>query len=89
MDLTAYYKNKPLGYINTDQKIKIPARSEAVYVIPLSIRITNIFSGISLFRNWSDSKMQDIDIEGEIIAWSLLIRRKVEVDKNFIKSYLQ
>ena len=88
MDMKAYYKGRPLGYVTSNEKITIKGKTKEVYHIPVSIRITNFLQGLSLMANTSNIKTNDFSFKGSIDVKYFLMTHKYDIDEDMMKQYL-
>lgn len=89
MDMKAYYKGKPLGYVTSDEKVVLKAKTDMEYTFPVSIKITNLMQGLSLMSNSSSIKTKDFSFNGTIDVKYLLLTRTYDIDENMLKQYLR
>ena len=54
INLKAYYKDRLLGYLDSDEKIILKSKTNDVYEIPVAIKLANLITGMSIISNISD-----------------------------------
>ncbi len=81
VNLKAYYKDRPLGVVETADKIVIIRKSKSDYTIPVNIKITNLLAGMSMLTKGADI-LEDISFEGYLKARKRLLFKKIEIDKS-------
>ena len=71
-----------LGTLYCDEKIKIAPRKDSVYMVPLSLKLGNIFTGAaSLYKLSRQSKVK-IEVKGYIRVRSALITKKIDISRS-------
>ncbi len=70
-----------LGTLNCTDKIKINARSDSVYMVPLSLKLANIFTGASMLYKLSRQKKVNMEVKGYVRVRTMMIYKKIEVSE--------
>lgn len=71
-----------LGTLQCTEDVKINARSDSVYMVPLSLKLSNIFTGASTLYKISRQKKVNMEVKGYIRVKTFLISKKVEVSES-------
>ena len=71
-----------LGTLNCTDEVKIYARSDSVYMVPLSLKLANIFTGASTLYKLSRLKKVNMEVKGYVRVRTFLISKKIEVSES-------
>ncbi len=71
-----------LGTLNCTDQVKVMARSDSVYMVPLSLRLSNIFTGASSLYRISRQKQVTMEVKGYVRVKSFLISKKFDVSES-------
>ena len=82
INLRAMVEGNYLGSLTNDETVRIPARSDSVYNMDFNLRMTNIFTGASLFLSLSKQKEVNVELQGYVRSRSGLVTKKVEVQES-------
>lgn len=82
INLRAMVDGNYLGSLTNDEVIRIPARSDSVYNMDFSLRLTNIFSSASVFLGISRQREVDVQLQGYVKSRSGLVTKRVEVEES-------
>ena len=73
-----------LGTLSCDDGVKIISRIDSVYMVPMNIRLTNIFSGASTLYKLSRLDKVKLEVKGYVKVRSFLITKKIDVAESQI-----
>ena len=82
INLRATVDGSYLGSLTNDEVIRIPARSDSVYNMDFNLRLTSIFSGVSVIISLSRKKEVDVELQGYVKSRSGLVTKKVDVQES-------
>jgi hypothetical protein len=71
-----------LGTLHCIGDVKIGARTDSVYRVPLSLELSNIFTGAATLYKLSRQKKVKMEVKGYIRVRTLLISKKIEVSES-------
>lgn len=71
-----------LGTMHCTDQVKVMARSDSVYMVPLSLSLSNIFTGASALYRISRQKQVTMEVKGYVRVKSLLVSRKIEISES-------
>ncbi len=70
-----------LGTLTTNDRIRIPARSDSSYHVNFNLNMANILSGSSSLYNISRKKQVNLEVQGYIKARSWLVVKRTEINE--------
>lgn len=68
-----------LGTLTTNDRVRIPARSDSSYRMSFTLRLANLFTGAASLYGISQKSQVNIELQGHIRARSWLMTRKTEI----------
>jgi LEA14-like dessication related protein len=71
-----------LGTLHCIGDVKIDARSDSVYRVPLSLELSNIFTGAATLYKISRQKKVKMEVKGYVRVRTFLISKKIEVSES-------
>jgi LEA14-like dessication related protein len=71
-----------LGTLQCTDEIKVMARADSVYMVPLNLRLANIFTGASSLYRISRQKKVKLELQGYVRVKTFLISRKIEISES-------
>ncbi|MBN2274893.1 MAG: LEA type 2 family protein [Bacteroidales bacterium] len=71
-----------LGTLNCTDNVRIEARTDSVYRVPMSLKLANIFSGASTLYKISRQSKVNLEVKGYIRVRTFMISRKIEVSES-------
>jgi hypothetical protein len=71
-----------LGTLHCDEDIRIVSRKDSVYMVPLSLKLGNIFSGVAALYKISRQSRVKIEVKGYIKVRSALVTRKIDISRS-------
>jgi LEA14-like dessication related protein len=81
-DTKIFMNNQYLGKLNTKDPIVIKAKSTEVKDLVLEVRFSNFFGAAMNIINIQKGQKVLFKIEGEVLARSLLIRKKIAINES-------
>lgn len=82
INLRAMVEGNYLGSLTNDETLRIPARSDSVYNMDFNLKLTNVFTGASMFLSLSKQKEVNVELQGYVRSRSGLVTKKVEVQES-------
>ncbi|OFY59717.1 MAG: hypothetical protein A2Y87_12440 [Bacteroidetes bacterium RBG_13_46_8] len=71
-----------LGTMYCDEDIKIAPRKDSVYMVPLSLKLGNIFTGAATLYKISRQSRVKIEVKGYIRVRSALVTKKIDISRS-------
>ena len=71
-----------LGTLQCNEAIKIASRKDSVYMVPLSLKLGNIFNGAAALYKLSRQSRAKLEVKGYVRVRSGLVTRKVDISRS-------
>ena len=71
-----------LGTLQCNESIKIASRKDSVYMVPLSLKLGNIFTGAATLYKLSRQGRVKLEVKGYVRVRSGLVTRKVDINQS-------
>lgn len=71
-----------LGTLQCNEELKIASRKDSVYMLPLSLKLGNIFTGAAALYKLSRQSKAKLEVKGYVRVSSGLITRKVDINRS-------
>jgi hypothetical protein len=71
-----------LGTLHCNENIKIASRKDSVYMIPLSLKLGNIFTGAAAIYKLSRQSRVKVEVKGYIRVRSGLVTKKIDISRS-------
>ena len=81
MDLKLLVNDIYLGRLQNSDDIQILPHTDGYITVPLSLRITNLFSGMSTIAKLYNQRNLKVEVDGYVKARTAFITRKVDINK--------
>lgn len=82
LDSKVYINKQYLGTVNSIEKVILPARSNDVYNLDLSIRVANFFGAALSVMNMKAGQKISVRMDGSVKARSLLLTKKIPFEES-------
>jgi hypothetical protein len=71
-----------LGTLQCDEDVKIASRKDSVYMVPLSLKLGNIFTGAASLYKLSRQSRVKLEVKGYVRVRSGLVIRKIDISRS-------
>jgi hypothetical protein len=71
-----------LGTLECNEDIKIASRKDSVYIVPVSLKLGNIFTGAAALYRISRQSRVKVEVKGYVRVRSALITRKIDISRS-------
>jgi hypothetical protein len=82
INLAAAAEGDFLGTLQCNEELKIASRKDSVYMVPLSLKLGNIFTGAAALYNLSRQSRAKLEVKGYVRVRSGLVTRKVDIQRS-------
>jgi hypothetical protein len=80
--LAAAAEGNFLGTLQCNEAIKIVSRKDSVYMVPLSLKLGNIFTGAAALYKVSRQSKVKLEVKGYVRIRSALVTRKIDISRS-------
>ncbi|MFO7658392.1 MAG: LEA type 2 family protein [Bacteroidales bacterium] len=81
IDMKLMVNDNYLGRLYNNENIIIRPHSEGYVTVPFRLRITNIFTGVSVIKKYYNQKNLNVEVDGTVTGRAGLLRKTIEVKK--------
>jgi hypothetical protein len=71
-----------LGTLQCEEDVKIASRKDSVYMVPLSLKLGNIFTGAASLYKLSRQSRVKLEVKGYVRVRSGLVIRKIDISRS-------
>ncbi len=80
-DLKVVANGDYLGHLKGNEEIKVLSRSDSTYIVPMNLKLANVFTGAATIYRLSRMDKVKIEIQGYAIIKTFIFPKKIKINE--------